>query len=289
VVLRREVQLPSGRLRYAESGSGPAVVFVHGLFVDAGLWRDVVEAMGDDFRCIRPDLPLGAHAVASGSSDMSPAGVANLLAEFLEALDLQEVTLVANDTGGAIAQLLLAKGCQRVGRVVFTPCDSFENFLPRSIRVLQYAARVPGLLAVGSQAFRWGWSRRVAFHWLAVTPVRDELTAEWTRPLIGDRRIRREVVRFLAAIDHRDTVAAAERLRDFTRPVLLLWPPKAPYFPFAHAERWLTVFPDARLVAVPDAYTFVSLDQPEVVAREISAFIPRDQAQADEPITAEGS
>ena len=158
-------------------------------------------------------------------------------------------------------------------RVVLTPCDSFDNFLPLSIRILQYQARVPGALALGWQVMRSARLRRVAFHWLSRRPVPSELAAAWARPLLTDRRIRRDTNRFLRAIDSKQTLAAADRLRSFSRPVLLLWPRGAPYFPFAHAERWAEILPDARLVEVPDSFTFVSEDQPEFVAREIAKFI----------------
>ena len=269
-----EVVLDSVLLRYSDSGSGATVLFVHGVFVDGALWRNVVAGLGEDFRCLCPDLPLGAHVVpAASTADLSPRGVARMLHEFMEALDLRDVTVVANDTGGAITQLLLAEGCDRIARVVLTPCDSFDNFLPRSIRILQYQARVPGALALGWQIMRSARLRRAAFHWLSRRPVPAELAASWARPLLTDRRIRRDTNHFLRAIDNKQTLAAADRLRSFSRPVLLLWPRGAPYFPFAHAERWAEILPDARLVEVPDSFTFVSEDQPEFVAGEIAKFI----------------
>lgn len=269
-----EIDLRSVRLRYRDTGSGPTILFVHGVFVDGALWRKVVSCLGDDFRCLQPDLPLGAHVVpATGSADLSPLGVARMIGEFIDALGLQDVTLVGNDTGGAITQLLVAQGWERVARLVLTPCDSFDNFLPRSIRILQYQAWVPGALALGWQLMRAAPVRRAAFQWLSKRPVPHELAATWARPLLTDRRIRRDTNRFLRSIDNRQTLAAADRLRDFPRPVLLLWPRDAPYFPFAHAERWRQILPDARLVEVHDSYTFVSEDQPEFVAGQIAKFV----------------
>lgn len=269
-----EIELESVRLRYRDSGSGPTILFVHGVFVDGALWRKVVDCLGADFRCIRPDLPLGAHVVpAPDTADLSPLGVARMVAELITALDLQDVTVVANDTGGAITQLLLAEGCDRITRVVLTPCDSFDNFLPRWIRALQYQARIPGALWLGWQAMRSARLRRAAFHWLSRRPVPVDVAEAWARPLLTDGRIRRDTNRFLRAIDTKQTLAAADRLRSFSRPVLLLWPRGAPYFPFAHAERWLEIFPDARLVEVPDSYAFVSEDQPQLVTEQIAAFV----------------
>nr|WP_243859542.1 alpha/beta fold hydrolase [Amycolatopsis arida] len=277
----RVARLSSGPVRYRDRGSGPVIVFVHGLLANGTLWREVVDTLGEGFRRVCPDLPLGGHALPMRpTADLSPSGVARLLGEFLDELDLADVTLVATDTGGAVTQLLLAEGCDRVGRVVLTPCDSFDNFLPPSLRPLQILARVPGLAEVAVQPLRLARVRRFAFHWLSKHPVDAAVTAEWTRPLVSDRRIRRDTRRFLAAIDERATLAAAERLRTFDKPVLLLWPRRLPYFPFAHAERWAATFPDARLVEVPDSYTFVCHDQPRLLANEIARFVPpSDRAQ----------
>ncbi|WP_245008802.1 alpha/beta fold hydrolase [Mycolicibacterium farcinogenes] len=271
-----DVGLSGGRIRYRDSGGdGPPVVFIHGVFVDSAVWRKLespLTAVG--LRFIALDLPLGAHTVAMNKgANMSPMGVAALIGEFLEALDLRDVTLVATDTGGAIVQLLLADGCDRVGRVVLTPCDSFDNFLPLSIRLLQYAARVPGVMAIGVQPLRSRMARRLVYGTLAKHGVPDDITAAWIRPLVTSRGVRRDIARFLATIDHRDTLAAAEKLRMFDKPVLLVWPRRAPYFPFAHAERWVQILPDARLVEVTDAYTFVSEDQPDTLARELASFV----------------
>ncbi len=268
-----ELELSAGRIRYRDTGQGPPILFVHGVFVSGTLWRKVVTPLSESFRCITPDWPLGAHTLPmADNADLTPLGVARLIGEFLEALDLHDVTIVANDTGGALTQLLLAEGCDRVGRLVLTPCDSFENFLPRSIRALQYLARVPGSLTVALQPLRSPGLRRVAYRWLVKRPLPDDITKAWLQPLLAQRAIRRDLATFLRAIDYRETVAAAERLRAFQQPVLLLWPRGAPYFPFAHAQRWSEIFPHAQLIEVSDSYTFVSEDQPELVARAIAQF-----------------
>lgn len=269
-----DIELSAGTMRYHDSGDGPPILFVHGLLVNASLWRKVVAALDDRFRCLAPDLPLGAHPYPMhADADMSPRGVARLIAEFLDALDVDGVTVVANDTGGAVTQLLLAEGCPRIARVVLTPCDSFDNFLPRSLRILQHVPRVPGLLAATAQLLRLGVVRRMSFAALAKRPIPPEIVAGWVRPGITDRGVRRDVGTFLRAIDYHDTLAAAEVLRSFAKPVLLLWPRKAPFFPFTHAQRWLELLPDAQLIEVPDAYTFVCEDQPEITAAAIASFV----------------
>jgi pimeloyl-ACP methyl ester carboxylesterase len=127
----REVRLSQGVVRYREVGSGPTLVFVHGILASGFLWRDVVAGLSGRFRCVVPDLPLGGHAVPMGpGADVSPRGVAGLVADFMDALDLRDVTLVGNDTGGAICQIVIAEHLERVGRLVLTNCDAYEAFFP---------------------------------------------------------------------------------------------------------------------------------------------------------------
>lgn len=277
------VDLIAGRIGYRDVGDGPPVVFVHGVFTDSAVWRKLENPLlAAGLRFIAPTLPLGAHTVPMRpGADVSPTGVAALLAEFLEALDLRDVTLVATDTGGAITQILLARGCDRVSRVVLTPCDSFDNFLPPSIRALQYVARVPGALTVGAQLLRPRVVRAGVYRTLAKHGVPDGITRAWIRPLFSDPGVRRDLATFLSAIDSRDTVAAAERLRTFDKPVLLVWARRAPYFPFAHAERWRTLLADARLVEATDSYTFVSEDEPGLLARELISFAASTRSPGD--------
>ncbi|MDF0528384.1 alpha/beta hydrolase [Tsukamurella sp. 8F] len=271
----RDVALSAGTIRYRDSGSGPAVVCVHGVFADCAVWRKIESPLvSAGLRVVTPTLPLGAHVLPMAvDADLSPRAVAGLVAEFLDALDLRDVTLVATDTGGAIVQLLLASGRHdRIRGVVLTPCDSFDNFLPRSIRIMQYIARVPGLRVAALQPLRLRPVQRSTYRTLAKHGVPDEVAAAWMRPLLSDRGVQRDMSRFLAAIDHRDTLAAAETLRSFEKPVLLVWPRRAPFFPLKHAHRWVEMLPDARLVDAGDSYTFVSEDEPELLAREITTF-----------------
>jgi pimeloyl-ACP methyl ester carboxylesterase len=271
-----DVELTAGTIRYRDTGTGPPIVFVHGLLVDGTLWRKVVPSLEDRYRCIVPDWPLGSHTLPmKPSADLSPPGVARLLAEFLDKLDLRDVTLVANDTGGALTQILMASGqTDRIGRVVLTPCDAFENFLPPMFRPLQWVARVPGAVYPVVQSLRVPALRRLplAFGWLTKRRVPNDVTAAWLRPSQTDKGVRRDVARLLAGVDSRFTMEAAERLPGFDRPVLLAWAPEDRFFPLAHARRLAELLPDARVEEVPDSYTFVSEDQPELVARLVGEF-----------------
>jgi pimeloyl-ACP methyl ester carboxylesterase len=271
-----EIELSAGTIRYRDSGEGPPLLFVHGLLVDGTLWRKVVPLLEDRFRCIVPDWPLGSHTIPmKPSADLTPPAIAQLFAEFLDKLDLRDVTLVANDTGGALTQMLIASGrTERIARVVLTPCDAFENFLPPMFRPLQWLARVPGAVYPVAQSLRPPALRRLpmAFGWLTKRPVPNDVTAAWLRPVQTDKGVRRDVARLLKGIDKRYTLEAAEKLRGFDRPVLIAWAPEDRVFPVEHARRLAELLPDARVEEVPDSYTFVSEDQPELVARLIGEF-----------------
>jgi len=254
-------------------------VFVHGLLVDGTLWRKVTPLLEDRFRCVVPDWPLGSHRVPmKEGADLSPRGVSRLVIELLEALDLRDVTLVANDTGGAVTQLAVAELPERVGRLVLTPCDSFDNFLPPMFRPLQLAAKVPGGLTAALQPLRLRAARRLpmAYGGLAKRPVPAEVTDTWLEPFFSDAGIRRDTARFLAAVDSRETVAAAERLREFHRPALITWAPESRLFPLEHAERLAALLSDARLELIDDSWTFVPEDRPERLAELIGEFVPSE-------------
>jgi pimeloyl-ACP methyl ester carboxylesterase len=278
----QEVSLPQGTIRYRDSGKGEPIVFVHGLLVNGSLWRKVVPLLEPDFRCIVPDLPLGSHSEAMDpQADLSPPGLAQIIDQFAAALGLDRVTLVANDTGGAISQITAANHPERLSRLVLTNCDAFENFLPPFFRPLQWAAKVPGMLTAAMQGTRIAALRRspLGFGWLIKHDPGGAPLEEWVRPYLGDRAIRRDTIKVLRGIDPKFTFEAAEKLRSFERPALLAWASEDRFFKLSYAERLAEAIPGARLEPIEDSYTFVSEDQPERLAELIRGFVR-------EPVTA---
>jgi pimeloyl-ACP methyl ester carboxylesterase len=273
----REVSVSQGTLRYRDAGSGEPIVFVHGLLVDGALWRQVTPTLEREFRCLVPDLPLGSHAVPMhADADLSPPGVAALVSEFLGELNLDGVTLVGNDTGGAICQLVAAHHPERLARLVLTPCDAYENFLPPAFRPLQYAARVPGLLKAFVQGARIGAIRRgpLGFGLLIKRrPLDDEVLRSYLGPFLANGAIRRDALKVLRGISSRQTIEAAERLRSFEAPTLIVWAPEDRFFKLRYAERLAAEIPNARLVTIEDSLTFMPEDQPQRLADAIAGFI----------------
>jgi pimeloyl-ACP methyl ester carboxylesterase len=277
------VDLDAGTIRYRDSGSGPPIVFAHGLLVDGTLWRKVTPLLEGGFRCVVPDLPLGSHRAAMrADADLTPPGVARILADFIAALDLDDVTLVGNDTGGAISQLVAANHPERLGRLVLTPCDAYENFLPPFFRPMQYAAKVPGLLTALVQPVRLRAVQRSPLGFgMLISPdnVDPDVLDSWVRPYLTDGGVRRDAIKFLRSITNRYTIEAAEKLKTFDRPTLIAWAPEDRFFKLRFAERLADEIPNARLVRIENSRTFVSEDQPERLAEEIASFV-RETASA---------
>ncbi|WP_410625532.1 alpha/beta fold hydrolase [Amycolatopsis sp. cmx-8-4] len=272
----RRVRLPAGEVRYFERGSGAPVVFVHGVLTNAELWRKVVpDVAAAGFRCVAPDLPLGSHDLPMrADADLSPTGAADVIADFLDALDLRDVTLVANDTGGALTQILLSRRPERVGRVVLTPSDCFEYFFPPIFKPLPVIARIPGSMAVLGQLLRFRalYPLPMLFGWVVKRRLPDAVAQAYLAPLRKSAGVRRDLRKLLRDVHPRHTLAAAAALRTFDRPVLLAWASEDKLFPIALAHRLAALLPDAKLVEIADSYTFVSEDQPAVLARHVVEF-----------------
>ncbi|HEV7482823.1 MAG TPA: alpha/beta hydrolase [Solirubrobacterales bacterium] len=270
---RKEIDLPAGRIRYREAGSGKPIVFVHGYLVDGRLWGGVVDRLSDRFRCLAPDWPIGAQQIAmKPDADLTPPGVAATIASFLEALDLEDVTIVGNDSGGAMSQILVTRHPERVGRLVLTNCDTYENFPPGIFKAMPPLAKLPGGMTLLSLPFRSGAIARAAFKPFTRKPIPAELVASWMAPGLNDPGVRHDLKKVTVDMHKRYTLAAAEKLRGSQLPILFTWAPGDKLFPISGAERLAGEAGNARVVEIADAGTFVALDQPQRLSEEIAAF-----------------
>ncbi|WP_123670546.1 alpha/beta fold hydrolase [Actinocorallia herbida] len=282
---RRELTLPTGTVAVSETGSGEPIVFVHGLLVNANLWRLVVPGLADRFRCLTLDLPFGAHAGSVPDADLTPPGLAALVVAALEALDRGPVTLVGNDTGGAVCQLVAVSRPDLVARLVLTSCDAYDNFPPKAFGYLKPVAAVPGGLAALLTALRLPALRRlpIAFGRLSRRTVPRKVSDTYVLPACVGRDVRADLRRVLRGVDRRHTLEAARRFGGFTRPVLIAWSADDVFFPAGHAERLAADFPDATLTWIPGARTFSAEDAPEALAASIAAFVG-DNPVVDNPV-----
>ena len=273
-----QIELSAGTIEYEDTGGdGPVVVLLHGLLMDASLWDEVVADLSVDHRCVAPTLPLGAHRQAMrDDADLSLRGITQLVAELLDRLDLHDVTLVGNDTGGALVQLLVCGGAARVSRIVLASCDAFDNFPPGLTgKTLVLTGKLPPrMFGLFMQQMRLRPVRRlpIAFGWL--TKRGDATSVNWLRPVLEQREIRRDTVRVLraAGAEKQLMVEAAECLPSFDGPALVVWATEDRVMPLEHGRRLAELLPQGRLVEVPDSYTLIPLDQPAVLAQIMREF-----------------
>jgi len=274
----KKIELSAGTIEYEDTGgSGPTLVLLHGLMMDASLWDELISDLSADHRCVAPTLPLGAHRHAMRpGADLSLPGAARLVAEFIDRLGLRDVTLVGNDTGGALVQLLMCDDAAPVGRVVLASCDAFDNFPPGLTgRTLVLAGKLPPrMFGLFMQQMRLRAVRRlpIAFGWL--TKRGDAATARWMKPVLTQPEIRRDTVRTLRAAvsDTGFLVGVAERLKGFDRPALVVWASEDRVMPPEHGRRLAELLPYGQLAEVDDSYTLIPLDQPARLARLIRDF-----------------
>lgn len=273
----RRLTVTAGALDYEELGDGPPIVFLHPLLASSLHWRKVMPLVaGAGFRCIAPTLPLGAHATPMRPGvDLGPPAVGEMVAEVLATLDLGPVTLVGNDSGGAIAQILTAARPDVVERLVLTNCDAFEHFFPPLFRYLTWGARIPGFAATMGQSLRIRALRHtpLTFGWLAKHRVPHDVIDAYCAPFLREAGVRADVVGFLRGVDKRDTCQAAERLRSFDKPVLLAWAREDRVFAPALAQRLAALLPQPTLRWIDDSYAFTPEDQPAVLADHIIGFL----------------
>ena len=272
----QEIELSAGVIEYEDTGgSGPVVVLLHGLVMDGSLWRHVVRELRTDHRCVVPTLPLGSHRRPMRvGADLSPHGIAKLQAEFLEALDLREVTLVGNDLG--TFQLTAGLYPERIARLVLTSCEAFENFPPGLPgRAADFAIKLPGGTFLLAQSLRLHALRRLSltFGWMAKRPIPNEMVDAWLCPLQSQRGVRRDLTKYVHTLDKGDMLVAAEGLRSFNRPALVIWAKEDRIMPPSHGRRLAELLPQGRLIEITDSYTLIPLDQPGELARAIRQFV----------------
>jgi len=267
-------------IEYDDTGSGPPLVFVHGVYVTGELWADVTARLSGAHRCIVPTWPFGAQRKPVGAGvDIGVEAAGRRILKLLEVLDLSNVTLVANDTGGGI--VLAALGNNRpdfdgVARLGFPNCASFEHFRPSGFAPLARLCRFNTTLGAG------------VLRLLATKPGLDQFASKVTRHGIDKARrneifggfassaeVRREAVRLTADLNPRYTLAATTAINAWEKPVLLAWGNSDELFPISHAERLADAFPHAVLHAIDDSSTYVMLDHPDETASAIAEFIKR--------------
>jgi pimeloyl-ACP methyl ester carboxylesterase len=252
---------------------GRPLVFVHGYGMGRSLWQPLTARLAQGgLSCIAPTWPLGGHTEAMRDcAELTMEGIAAMAAEFIEALDLDDVVLVGNDTGGAIAQVLATTAPDRLGALVLTGCDAFEHFPPPIMKPLILAARFPTTFRAALEPLRTRFGRKKAYGGLSHTDI-DQLVVEWTTPALTDARVRGDLRRFTGSLHRQTMLDAASRLSQFTKPALIAWSADDMFFPVQDGKRLASALPNARLEMIKDARTFSMIDQPDRLAELMLDF-----------------
>jgi pimeloyl-ACP methyl ester carboxylesterase len=274
----REARVPAGVIEYDDTGGdGPVLVFLHGLLMDHTTWRHVVPSLRDDYRCITPTLPLGSHRQPMRpDAALDLRGMVHLVADFLDVLDVRDVTMISVDWGGGL--FLTHEGRDaRVARWVICPSEAYDNAppgIPGTLAAL--AARIPGGIHLALQQMRIPWLRNspLLLGALAKRPIPDDIVRGWIAPGLASKEIRRDVAKYARRTwPKADLVAATEALGAFAGPTLVVWAPDATMMPAEHGRRLADLIPQARLVEIPDSHTLVNEDQPEVLVGHLRQFL----------------
>lgn len=270
------------RVAGPEESTAPPVVFVHGFLNDATVWSRVTHLLAErGIRSYAPDWPLGAHGTAMDpGADLSPRGIARQIIEFLESLGLDDVTLVGNDTGGALCQFVIDEDPRRVGRLVLTNCDGLDVFPPAVFKPLFALLRNPRRARFLAGRMR---VRPLRQSWLGFGPLAHDLPADmtraWIEPALRDDGVVRDMSRFLEAVEPSDLLEVSTRLDRFRGAVTLAWGADDRAFTTTLGRRLQQQFRAARFVSVPKSRTFVPLDAPQVLADEIVAIAARPHSE----------
>jgi pimeloyl-ACP methyl ester carboxylesterase len=276
------VDIPQGAISYRACGTGSPIVFVHGVGVNGDLWRHVVPRLAASHHCITPDLPWGSHSIPlTPDADLSLPGMARITADFVEALDLDNITIVANDTGGAVAQALVGLHPERIARMVLTSCDAFEKFPPTPQKYLEVVARSRLLTWIVAYTAQFKPIQRLptAYGFVTSRAMPPDIMRSFTDPVRLNPGVRRDFRRMLRAVDTKYTFEAAAGLTSFDKPALVLWAENDKIFPRDQGQRLAKLLPQGRFELITDSRTFIPEEQPDRLVSAIEDFLaPRSPA-----------
>jgi pimeloyl-ACP methyl ester carboxylesterase len=270
------VQTASGRISYTERGTGPVALFVHGVLLNGYVWRHQLEQLSDIRRCIAVDILAHGDTEIRPAQDVSVATNADMLAEFLDALRIDQVDLVGNDSGGGIAQIFAARYPLRVRTLTLTNCDTHDNWPPEAFKPFLAMAAAGGLRsaleAMLADKRRYRSPEALGPAYEHPDRVTDETIERYLRPFVRTEQRTRDLARFLVAFDNAHTVSIEGCLKTFMAPTLIVWGTGDVYFDVKWS-RWLadTIPGVRRRVELRGARIFFPEERPEEFNVELRA------------------
>jgi pimeloyl-ACP methyl ester carboxylesterase len=273
----RSVETASGRISYVERGNGPVALFVHGVLLNNWLWRHQIEGLADIRRCIAPDLLAHGHTEIGADQNVSVTANAHMLAQFLDALNIEQVDLVGNDSGGGICQIFAALYPERVRTITLTNCDAHDNWPPEAFQGFVTMVAGGGLgdalaaMLGDRNIYRSAGALGPAYeHPDAVT---DATIDAYLKPHVRTPQRTRDLARFVGAFDNKHTVSVEAKLRKVAAPALIVWGDDDVYFPVKWSE-WLanTLRATKKRVVLKGARIFFPEERYDRFNEELRAF-----------------
>jgi pimeloyl-ACP methyl ester carboxylesterase len=272
------VQLTSGRISYAEAGSGPVALFVHGVLLNSHLWRHQLAGLADVRCCIAVDLLAHGDTEIDPAQDVSVTANARMLTELVDALGVDQVDVIGNDSGGGIAQIFAATNPDRVRTLTLTNCDTHDNWPPEAFRPFMEMAAAGDLASTlnamlsDKAVYRSPDALGPAYE--RPETVSDDDIDTYLQPFVRSAQRTRDLQRFLAAFDNRHTVAIESQLRQLHAPTLIAWATDDVYFPVKWAYWLADAIPGAKPpVEIPGARIFFPEERPETFNQLLRAHL----------------
>jgi pimeloyl-ACP methyl ester carboxylesterase len=273
----RSVETSTGRIGYVERGSGPVALFVHGVLLNGYFWRNQLNNLSDVRRCIAPDLLAHGRTEIGADQEVSVTANASMLGDFLDALNIDQVDLVGNDSGGGICQIFAAVFPERVRSITLTNCDTHDNWPPEAFKpFVQLVAdgRLPGLLSAMLQdknVYRSPQALGPAYE--KPDAVADATIEAYLQPHVRTPQRTRDLERFVDAFDNEHTVLIEPQLRALRVPALIVWGDDDVYFDVKWSQ-WLekTLPGPTRRVVFKEARIFFPEERSQQFNKELRAF-----------------
>jgi len=272
----KKVEIDGNIIEYEDYGKGNPMLFIHGAFSSGKTWRKVIPQLSDDFHCIVPEWPFGGHRTPiSNEMDFSPSGIADLIAKFLKTLDFKNIIIVANDTGGAYAQIYTAKYGENVSHLILSNCEGFEIFPPKKFKSLQSMVKVPSYLWLLSKVFSYKpflkWD--MTFGLLSHTLKKEEIFEFYVKHFVTNKLIRKDFKKLAIEWHPKYTEKASKELSGFNKPVLIVWGvDDKELFPIELGRRLNAIFPNSTFIEIENSKTYVQEDNPSDFSESIKKF-----------------
>lgn len=275
-LIRQFAKIKDG-IHYIDEGNGIPILFIHGTLSNANTWRKIIPQLSKKYRCIAIDLPIGGHLIPlSNPVDLSPLGIALIIKDFLKYLNIEKTIIVSNDTGGAYAQVFASLYPENIDKLIFSNCEVLDVFPPSKFKYLTKAVKIPGFTFLLGQSFKIKslLTSNLMMGLLSNKVTEDELSELYLKPFIENRGVRNNFAANVKTWSPKYTIEAAEKLKTFKFPVLILWgEDDTKLFPLKLAHQLKSVFQNAELIIIPNSKTYIQEDQPEMTIREIVQFI----------------